>query len=273
MRTPIVKSAARVLDLLELLALMPEGVTLTELSNRLGIPKSSISALLGTLTDREYVELVQGRYFMARRLRGTGWVGKDQEMLLKLAKPDMRRLAETTGETAFLGVMTPDWQVQYVAKVVSSQPLRYDADLGVVRPAYSTSIGITILAGLEDDRIDAFFDATDLIAITEKTITDADQLRAEIETARRDGFVVTSDSNVTGTSGVCAPIRNAAGRVIAGLAIIAPSARFTRLREQDGQEHTVQAVLDTAASISRALAGYGRSESTSSKEKADYNGE
>ncbi|MEQ8708725.1 MAG: IclR family transcriptional regulator [Rhodospirillales bacterium] len=273
MRTKAVKSAARVLDLLELLALMPQGMTLTELSNRLGIPKSSISALLATLTDRGYVELVQNRYFMARRLQGGDWVGKDQEMLLQLAKPDMRRLAETTGETAFLGVLTPNWQVQYVAKSVSSQPLRYDADLGVVRPAYSTSIGITILAGLDDNRIEAFFAATDLVAITEKTITDPNRLRAEIEIARRDGFVITSDSNVVGTSGVCAPIRNAAGQVIAGLAIIAPSARFTKLRGQGGRENTVQAVLDTAAGISRALAGYSRRGSGPLNEKADYNGE
>lgn len=263
MRTNSVKSAARVLDLLELLAALPGGLRLSDVARRLGMPKSSASALLATLLERGYIESAPDGYRLATRFRAEGWLGGDRSRLLKVAKPVMTRLAAATGETAFLGVMTPDSNVLYVAKAISPQPLRYDVEVGVVRPAYCTSIGLVMLSDLPDDKIDQFLGQQSLQKATPHTVTDPLEIRGLIARARSDGYLSLADTLVAGTSGVGVPVRDPSGRAIAGLSVIAPSSRFTRA----GEEAAVQAVIKAAAEIGAALAAYGGSEPPISQSK------
>src|SRR3546814_13823691 len=81
MRTPLVKSAARVLDLLELLAAAPRPLRLAEVAPRLDIPKTSAFALLSTLVAKGHAEEQGGGYRLAARLerKGVG-EGKSEEV-------------------------------------------------------------------------------------------------------------------------------------------------------------------------------------------------
>src|SRR5262245_16388176 len=140
MRTAEVKSAGRILDVLELLAGMPQGIRVNQLARTLAIPKSSASALLGTLAVRGYIEPNGEGYRLAGSYRGGGWVGGIVGTLVRAGHAVMEKLVADTGESAFLGVATPSFEIRYVAKVVSGNPLRYDVELESLRPAHSTSI-------------------------------------------------------------------------------------------------------------------------------------
>src|SRR3546814_2057365 len=107
MRTPLVKSAARVLDLLELLAAAPRPLRLAEVAPRLDIPKTSAFALLSTLVAKGYAEEQGGGYRLAGRLRDRGWVGGDVAHMVRVSRAVMAELTQTTGESVFLGVLTP----------------------------------------------------------------------------------------------------------------------------------------------------------------------
>lgn len=257
MRTSSVKSAERVLDLLELMAALPGALTLSEAARRLAIPKSSASGLFATLIGRGYVEAGPDGYRLAARLRVGGWVGGEYGQLVRIARPVMQELAARTGESAFLGIMTSDWRVQYIAKVTSEQPLRYDVDLGALRPAYCTSIGLVLLADRPDPAVERFLATTRLEQFTPHTVVDPVGVRALIARVRRQGYVALANSTVAGTSGVGAPVRGASSRVIAGLAVIAPSARFCRRGERAVREQAIDAVCAAAGEISRRLAALG----------------
>jgi IclR family pca regulon transcriptional regulator len=247
MRDVSVKSAARILDLLELLAVRLDGIRVNEVARQLGIPKSSASSLLATLQGRGYVESSGDGFRLADRLRD-GWVGGDQARLMRISAPVMKRLVARIGESAFLGVMTPDHRVRYVAKEVGDSPLRYDVAIGTERPAWCTSIGQVLLAGQDDEWLLEYLGRTELRKVTPKTVTDRQKVAATIRRVRRQRYALTADSHVLGASGVAAPVVDSAGRILAGLAVIAPSFRFDEKRDV-----ITEAVSEAAAETSQAL--------------------
>jgi DNA-binding IclR family transcriptional regulator len=247
MRTVAVKSAARILDVLELLAGLPHGLRLNQLARSLGIPKSSASALLATLEGRGYVECAGDGYRLAPGYRESGWVGGMTGALVRASRPAMERLVEITGESAFLGVATAELDIRYVAKVVSGNPLRYDVELTALRPAWCTSIGQVILSALEPAALDAYFAGRELVPVTPRTVTGLRAIRKALREARERGYVTIADSHVMGASGAAAPVA-VQGTVVAALAVIAPNARFDAARAR-----IVPAVVEAARDIGRAL--------------------
>jgi DNA-binding IclR family transcriptional regulator len=247
MRTTEVKSAGRILDVLELLAGLPQGIRLNQLARTLAIPKSSASGLLGTLAVRGYVEATGEGYRLANGYRGGGWVGGVTGMLVRAGHPIMEKLVGDTGESAFLGVATASFDIRYVAKVVSANPLRYDVELDSLRPAHSTSIGQVLLASLSPEELDDYIAHHELTRADGRPPISERMLRRILEKARADGYVTIADSLVAGTSGAAAPVI-AAGRTVAALAIIAPTVRFDAARNR-----IVPRVVAAARELGRAI--------------------
>lgn len=247
-----VKSAARVLDLLELFALAREPLGVSEVARQLGMPKSSAQALLATLVARGYLARMGSAYQLAASVRSGELIGGPFARLTRLAEPVMQRMAERSGESAFLGVLTGDWQVRYVAKAVSSNQVRYDADLAHLRPAYCTSIGLAILAHRHAADIETFLRRVPLKRITPQTITDRAALRRVIEKAQRDGYAEVRDGHVSGASGVSAPIFAPDATAIAALNLGAPSVRYGKVRAR-----LITIVLSGAQELTQALGMLG----------------
>lgn len=232
MGTPEVKSAARILDLLEMLSVVPGSMRLTDIARQMDMPKSSTVALLGTLSGRGYVELQGDGYVLAQRYRGGDWVAGECGLMRRAAQPVMGTLAAQTGESCFLAIAAHDWQVQYVEKAVSDNPLRYDIALPLLRPAHSTSVGLVLLADQPDDVLRRYLASGRITKLTERTVTDPERLMSDIACARADGVATIADSSVMGASGVAAPIRGRSGAIIGALCVIAPTPRFDSARER-----------------------------------------
>lgn len=254
MRTTTVKSASRVLDLLELLAAAARPLRLSEVAARLGIPKSSAFGLLSTLVAKGYAEELAAGYRLVEELQEQGWIGGHVAGLVRVAPSVMADLARSTGESAFLGVMTGENEVRYVEKALSPNPVRYDTDLDMPRAAYCTSIGLMLLAGLAAPDLDGYFQSTRIEAKTPHTETDPTAIRARIEEARRQGHISTVDSHFEGVAGVAAAVRDPSGRTLAGLAVIGPTLRFNPRLDA----HTA-AVKEAAERIGAILYGRGTS--------------
>jgi DNA-binding IclR family transcriptional regulator len=242
-----VKSAGRVLDVLELFSQELEPLGVSEVSRRLALPKSSAHGLLTTLAMRGYLLNDGGEYRLAPEVQGP-WTVDSLARLTTIARPVMQRIAAATGESAFLGVMTPDLRVRYVAKVVSRNEVRYDASLDHLRLAHCTSIGLAILGSGEVATIDRYLREVSLVAATPRSITDHETLRRVLVRARKDGFAEIRDGNVEGASGVSAPIFQN-GAVKAALNLGAPSSRFAAARLA-----MRKAVIEGAAEVTRGLA-------------------
>ena len=243
-----VKSALRVLDLLELFSSTTADVKLSDVARQLSMPKSSTSALLNTLISRGYVEGNPAGYRLAERYRISGWVGGPYARLLRAAHPIMVELSGSIRESVFLGVLNARNMVQYLDKVVSDEPLRYDADLTKERYAYATTIGQVLLADWPRERLEQYLTSQPLTQLTPKTEVDLVRLREQVARVRELGYAELSDTHKLGVSGISAPIIGESNRVVAGLCTFGPTQRMV----ESWDSHRTE-VLRAASRISSSL--------------------
>ena len=239
-----VRSASRVLDLLELLAGAEDGLSLAEACERLGAPKSSTLMLLRTLAGRGYAVRGDGdRYRLHADFRsgGFGWGGQAAR-LVAVAEPVLRELADTIGETAILATLTDKGMVRLLAKAVTHENIRYDIDLGQELPAYCTAIGRVLLAQMPREARAPFLDRIDPVAVTPHSLTDRAAIEARIDEAAREGISVVAEEYALGGTGAAVPIRLADGRVVGAVNAGCISPRFV------GKEEAIADALHAAAS-------------------------
>lgn len=247
--TAIVKSAQRVVDIFETVAASPEGVGISDLARRLSIPKSSTWNLVRTLSGRRYLEQTpDGRFVLGPRLFDVGVCARADTRLLTVARPLMEALAAKTGETVFLGILTPDFEVLQLDKVVSPHVIRYDADLGQPRPAHCTAMGKVLLAHAPPEQLAYYLRTKKRERFTERTITDRKALLAELVEVRRTGIAVNIEERVPGASAISAPIYASSGRAIAGIIVAGPTPRII-----SRQAEIARLVKETTQSISETL--------------------
>jgi DNA-binding IclR family transcriptional regulator len=239
-----VKSAARALDLLDEIAANGPGTQL-QLSTRLSIPKSSLHALLRTMTDRGWLQTdpTGTVYQMGIRslVASSAYLAGDP--FLSRAASAMDEIAALTQETVNLGRLNGA-NVIYTAKRESVHPLRMHSPVGRQLPAYSTALGRAILAehpaavraGLVPDTIEP---------ITAYTVIDRDAVLAVIDDAARLGFAAENGESCVGVRcfGVALPFARPA---IDGLSVSVPESRLDGGRE----DFIVETLLSVKARLS-----------------------
>lgn len=192
-----VKSAGRVLEVLEELAASgprPMGV----LADRLGVPRSSMHALLRTMQRYGWLETdATGTLYglgVHSLLVGSAYVDSDD--VVARTAPVLDTLAEKTGETVHLGRLEGH-HVVYLAKRESTHPLRMFSSVGRRLSAYSTALGKCLLASLTDDEIASRLPHK-LEAITPKTITAPEQMLEDIRRVRGRGYAIDDEESALG---------------------------------------------------------------------------
>ena len=249
----VVRSAARVLDVLEYLAREGEGASLKDACGALGYPKSSMLMLLRTLVIRGYaVRDASDRYNLdpVFRSHGFGWGVQRHARLIAVARPIMEQLCAEVGETVLLGCAEQN-RVRLLEKVVTKQLVGYDVELSSLLPLYCTAIGRILLAQMDISQQIAILGKERREALTPKTLTDPEAILAAVATAQKDGFAAIEEELVIGGTGVAAPIQGCDGDALAVLNIACVSARFT-----DKKDRILENLLHACRRISDSLGGH-----------------
>lgn len=248
-----VKSAGRILDLLEYMASQREAVPLSQIVRELSFPKSSAHGLVQTLAARGHV--VQddaGRYMLVEASRHGFPFRRHEEPLVTVAQPFMEKLRDDSGETVLLATMNAHCDVRRLAKCVSRHRVRYDVNLDAAIAAYCTATGRVLLAHAAKEAQEHYLARVQLLSYTRYTVTDVDHIRGMLARIRRDGHALNDQEFVTGSTGIAAPIFDAAGNIAAALNLGMPTSRYVERRET-----LLLMVRSAADDISRAL-GYRR---------------
>lgn len=203
----IVKSAARVMEVLELFARRREPLSGTEIGLELGYPKSSANALLKSLVSLGYLsqDTESLRYFPSLRVTRLGdWV---PSMVLGAteAVDIVRTLHAETSETVTLSMQT-GLQMQFIRVMPGTFPISLQINEGFTAPIFGTAVGAAMLSSLADDVIDELYDrARRLGALTRPDLA-LESVMTEVRTARRDGHAVGYDRILSDTGAVAAPL-------------------------------------------------------------------
>ncbi|MBL8556179.1 MAG: IclR family transcriptional regulator [Phenylobacterium sp.] len=250
--TDNVLSAARVLDLIELIAAASDGVLLREATVRLNAPKSSTLMLLRTLVNRGYVarDPLSDRYALTDTFRagGYGWHVDPHAALVAAARPIMEELVVALGESTTFGVFHAAGQAKVVAQVVADVEVRYAADTDRPIPFYCTAIGRVLVSGRPESDWSQMIGDGPLPAVTRHTVTDKGAILEILGRVRRQGHAVVVEEFALGGTGVAAPVFDREGRVVAALNAGCVTNRF-----EDKRDRVIAAVKAAAGAVSEQL--------------------
>ncbi|AUW93420.1 MAG: IclR family transcriptional regulator [Sulfobacillus thermosulfidooxidans] len=222
-----VQSVDKALSLLEALSEFPHGVSITELSIRLGLYKSTAHRLLGTMMKRGYVEqdAETGKYKLGFTVADLGMRLLSSIDMRHEALPFLQEMAEVTGEVAHLALMDGR-DVVYIEKVDSASTIRMHSRVGMRVYAHATGLGKAMLAAMSEAESRAFVQRYGLPKLTEHTVTDAEKLYKEFQTIRLTGCAVAKEENEVGICCVASAIRNSRGQVAAACSVSGPCSRM-----------------------------------------------
>ncbi len=225
------KSGVQVLDrtwdILECLADRGPELGLTEITDDLGLSKSTVHRLLSALERRAYVRRfpLTSKYGLGTKLVELGFKASDGDGLVTQAGRYLTLLVAETGETAHLGVLR-DGLVVTLSAVESSKTLRTPSNVGEWNGAHSSSIGKCLLADLDSDELALFLSSRELTSSTTNTISTEKELARELAKVRRQGFAVDDEEHEYGLKCIGAPIFDQTGRVRAAVSIAGPANRL-----------------------------------------------
>jgi DNA-binding IclR family transcriptional regulator len=223
------KAMTRVLRLFDLLARQREGMSLSEISAALDVPKSTFLGSLRALAADGYLICNGGSYRLgpaAYRLAGTiqaGFVMPD------IVRHYVRDLASRTRES--VGFAIVDWdlgQAIYIDAINSTQPVHYAMRAGIRAPLYASASGRVLLAYASEEQRAAYFARAKLRKLTSETVIEPVVIEHRLEEIRTKGYCASFGEMLPDTAAIAMPIFDPLGHISGSLMLAAP---IDRLKE------------------------------------------
>jgi DNA-binding IclR family transcriptional regulator len=215
-----VPALERALNVLEVLAQSRKGYSVSELSRRLTLPKSSVHLILRTFERRGYLQKhpVSGRYRFGLKLIGLSRAAIDGMELRDEARPALSALAGATALTVHLGVLERS-EIVIIERIESTSPVRVVSWVGRRLNVNSTAVGKALLAFLPDDRFEAQVRPDQLSRHNDRTIATMPELKRELAEVRRRGYALCDEEDEVGVRCVGAPVLDAEGQAVAAISV------------------------------------------------------
>ncbi|MBP1845195.1 IclR family KDG regulon transcriptional repressor [Rhizobium petrolearium] len=230
-------------------------ISLADLAQRAMTSKTTAHRLLQTMVDLGYVEQdpETEKYGLTLKLFSLGARSlNEQADLLRAADKAMGKLSRATGESINLGILDDrDQKVVYIHKYDSAYSLSMKSTLGLRNPLHSTSLGKALLAWRDDDELRERVGKMELTKLAPRTITDREELFAQLRLTRDRGFAEEVEESEAGVRCMAAPIFNYMGKPIAAMSISFPLFRF-----DEGRKSEYVSLLTTAGMTASSALGY-----------------
>ncbi|MEH7117476.1 IclR family transcriptional regulator [Neobacillus vireti] len=247
-----IQSIERAADVLELFLQTNKELSVKEMSEKLGLSKSTVHGIIKTLEFRGYLRQNPDdlKYGLGMKLFELGNRVSSQFDLVKMARPIIQKLVDQLKETVHLVVFERD-EVIYVEKMEGPGALRIYSQIGKKAPIHCTGVGKAILAFQEEKEMERLLSTADIEPFTNYTITDKEDIKKHLQTVREQGYAIDDEEIELGLKCVAAPIFNQYGKVIAAISCASPKMRLddTKLSE------VITEIKQAAAKISEGL-GY-----------------
>jgi IclR family KDG regulon transcriptional repressor len=234
------RPASRVLDILELLSSCIEGLTLTEIANSIGVPKSSISPYIHTLCDRNFISINEqnSKYVIGINAFLVGSAYLKNFKILPLIKDEMQNIVNTCLETCQLGIINHG-NVLYIEKVDSPKSIRLISSVGRCLPAYCTALGKALICDYSEEKLRNLYH-NELKPYTKNTITDFKILQEQLKNIQKTNIALESEEVMEQIMCIAVPFRKD-GQVILSMSIAIPLFRKTSEKVMLAEKLLIQA--------------------------------
>lgn len=228
-RVKSINTTCRILQALREL----DGAGVSELADHLDLSKATIHGHLATLVDNEFVVKRGDTYNVGLRFVDFGEYAKSSVPIYDIAKREVDRLAEETGEVAQFMVEEHGKGV-YLHKARGDNAIQTTSYTGYRKHLHCTALGKSILSQFPDERVEEIMDETDMPARTGNTITSVTKLKDELDQVREEDVAYDDEEILEGMRCVAAPIKYPKGRIQGAISVSGPTSRFKgeRFREE-----------------------------------------
>ena len=226
-------------------------LALSEVARLTGLTRAAARRFLLTLVKLGYVNLSQGRFSLRPRVLELGYAYLSSLTLPEVALPHMEQLVAKVNESCSISVLD-DIDVVYVARVPTRRIMSITLAVGTRLPAFVTSMGRVLLAGLPDEELEERLARIEVTPLTSRTVADKDELRTILAGVRRQGYAATDQELEEGLRSLAVPLRSSSGAVTAALnlSVHASRASMAALRRE-----FLPLARRTAAAIEEDLRG------------------
>ena len=242
---PNLGNACRVL---KYLVPQKEGLTVSEISRKVEIPRTSALRIVSTLVDEGMLKKSGKKYMPGSALIHLGLEVLSNIEMRSASVPVLNELTLKTGETSHLAVLSDD-KALILEVCDSPNPIRVASRAGTLADLHCSSTGKIFITYNLLDEIETFFENIDLKKRTSNTLTTVEQLRLEAEKIKQIGYALDNEEYHEGVICIAAPVRNAFEEVVAAVGLTATKTKFT----QDKIPYYARNIIGAAAKISTFL--------------------
>jgi DNA-binding IclR family transcriptional regulator len=249
-----IKSVEKAIDILSCFTVETPSLTVTEISFLTGFNQSTVSRILATLEKKKCMERETpgGKYRLGIKFHQWKSIISQETNLADLARPVMERLRDLCGEEVSLYAPGEGNRI-CIEAVKSLHGMAKVTQVGKTFPLHCGASGKVLLAYLPEKIRRGIIFEKPLEKFTANTITDPEELEADLEKIRHDGYAVSLEEREPGAYSLVTPVLAKKGNIVASLTISGPIFRLS----DEQKKKNIQAALDAAAEISLVL---GRSE-------------
>lgn len=223
--------------------------TLSEVAERTGLTRATSRRILLTLADLGYVDHKDRAFALTPKVLDLGYSFLSSFHVVEVAQPPLERLVDEVHESSSMSVLDGT-EIVYVARVPTTRIMTIALALGSRLPAYPTSMGRVLLAGLSDADFDRYMDLATFDRLTPHTITSPELIGSIIRSVRTDGYALVDQELEEGVRSIAAPIHNGRGEVVAAMNV---SCHASRVSVERMHEELRPRLLRTASEISERV--------------------
>jgi IclR family pca regulon transcriptional regulator len=245
-----VQSLARGLSVITVFGPDAPEMTLSDVSRATGLTRAAARRFLLTLVDLGYMRFDGKLFRLAPRVLDLGYAYLSSLSLTGIAEPHLEWLVAETHESSSICVLDGG-DIVYVARVPTSRIMTVAINVGTRFPAYATSMGKVLLAGLDDASLEDYLATVALVELTEHTVRTVGRLHAELLAVRQQGYALVDQELEHGLRSLAVPVRNRQGRVVAAVNV---SSHVSRVTKEKARRQFLPALLKAARNIEADLA-------------------
>lgn len=229
MASQSVKSVERAVDVLDAIRAAEGSMGVTELSQELGLAKSTVHRLLVALTRKGILRQDHRteQYVFGHKILQMASASAKYLDIISVAIPYLEELRDRTAETAALALKA-GLRYSYVVQAVSPKEHRVNPVLGRSYPLHWSGTGKAILSAIPEDELEQCMEVVPQLWSTERTVTDVHVLAEQLARCRQDGYASSFGERNIGSVAIASPIRNRRGFAFAAACIVGPESRIER---------------------------------------------
>ena len=247
----MVNSIKRASDVLDLFMKDPGPLGITDFSKMLSLPKTTIQGIVRTLTHLQYLEQDphSHKYYLGPKLFRLGMQYTVNHDTMSIANLYAERLSFKLGLPVNAGFLVGN-RIIIALRAEPESGSSFFPQMGLVIQPHTTCIGKIIYAFMDGQKREELLAQLEFEPLTERSITNPDVFRKELEQVRQEGISYENEENVPGMAGIGGPVFNSFGDLIAAFAVTGSVEQVESNRAQ-----IIQEVQYSSREVSRKL-GY-----------------